>query len=93
MSVEYREDGWIASEVQVSYATLMLAAKVAKLLTDNPEACVQETSYGNFYATSVELNYSYGGDHEVVGHLRPDEASGDSWDLWVGHAVRGVKPT
>lgn len=67
-------------------AAIDLAAKVRAALAGNQNTLV-ETEYGNFYVSRIELTYGYGGDHEVVGYLVPDEGDGKSLDFYTPKRV------
>lgn len=71
----------------VSYEALQLAARAAKLLTDNAEdLLIKREKYDDaFYVGGVELKYYTPGmdKAEDIGVLRPDEFDGGTWELWV----------
>jgi hypothetical protein len=61
--------------------TLTLAARIKKAL--DSEFLQEHTDYGTFFVSRVELQWSDGGDSEVVGYLVPDEGKGETLDFYT----------
>lgn len=68
---------------QVMGPAIELAARVKATLERDPEACLVEMEWGNFYVSRITLSCFDGDGTEIVGYLVPDEGAGDTFDFYT----------